>query len=251
MGGVESLHHAQRRAQFSEAQRERTARAHGASRRDEVGQESSRAGLAFGLVQPAQRQGGRDAHQRVRCCRHDVGPDAARRLEEGLTRIGRGKRAGLEREVTRVRPVVVEDGPRAAGEGVVGVASGEGERSGGQDHSGNGFPYQPLDKVTCPPSGVRRGRGTHAGRAPRHRHWFRAPARADRRSAFPCLRLVRQSSEASCAGLRPARADRRSARSRACVLVRQSGEVGVPLRRALAFGPRVPTGGRRSRACVS
>ena len=49
------------------------------------------------------------------------------------------------------------------------------------------------------------------------------PARADRRSAFPCLRLVRQSGDASCAGLRPARADRRSAFP--CLrLVRQSGD---------------------------
>ena len=88
--------------------------------------------------------------------------------------------------------------------------------------------------MTCPPSGVGRGCGTHAGGARRHRHWFRAPARADRRSAFPCLRLVRQSGEASCAGLRPARADRRSAFP--CLrLVRQSGEASCA-----GFGPRVP-----------
>ena len=188
-----------------------------------MGQEGGRAGLAFGLVEPAQRQGGRDAHQRIRECGHDVGPDATRRLEEGPARIGRRERIGPEREVARVRPVVLEGRPRAAGESVVGVASGEGERGGGQEHSGNGFPYQPLDKVTCAPSGVGRGRGTHASRAPGHRRWFRAPARADRRSAFPCLRLVRQSGEASCAGLRPARADRRSAFP--CLrLVRQSGD---------------------------
>ena len=32
------------------------------------------------------------------------------------------------------------------------------------------------------------GAGTHVGKTRRHRRWFRAPARADRRSAFPCGR---------------------------------------------------------------
>ena len=35
---------------------------------------------------------------------------------------------------------------------------------------------------------MKRWCGTHVGRARRHRRRFRAPARADRRSAFPCLR---------------------------------------------------------------
>ena len=40
--------------------------------------------------------------------------------------------------------------------------------------------------------GIRDGTrcGIHGGRAQRHRRWFRAPARADRRSAFPGLRAA-------------------------------------------------------------
>ena len=88
------------------------------------GQEGGRADLAFGLVEPAQRQGGREAHQRIRGCGHDVGPDAARRLEEGLTRIGRVNAAGPDAsspgfgqscsKIGRERPGRVSSAPQPA-----------------------------------------------------------------------------------------------------------------------------------------
>ena len=185
-----------------------------------------------------------------------------------------------------------------------------------------GHPGRPECLVRPPPAGGRKGPRVRGGSplgpdlgVQRHPggcvvNAFRCASHsgADRRSAFPCLRAALPGGvcaersatpplgHAPCAGRRPARADRRSAfpclraalpggvraekgaiptvgggaaaalraavptggrRSLACVLLCPVGYVrrGAPhrhwaMRRALAGGQRVPTGGRRSLACV-
>ena len=133
VGGVERLDHAQRRSQFGEAQRKGLSRPRRPARRQKMGQERRCPGLALGFVEPAERQRRGDTHQGVRCPGHDVGADAARRLEEGLGGIGGDEGRRAAENVARGRPVVLEDGAGAAGEGVVGIAGSQGEGGGGQD----------------------------------------------------------------------------------------------------------------------